>query len=119
MQVLQSIPRIAGSDYVFGSKPSPGSWSAAKQRVDERAKIAPWVVHDIRRTVATGLERLGTPLQVTEAVLGQVSGSKRGIVGIYQRHSFAAEKRAALEKWSEHVLGLVTPGFVEASRPNN
>jgi hypothetical protein len=54
-------------------------------------------------------------LQVIEAVLGYVSGSRSGVVGVYQRHSFDAEKRAALEAWGAHVMALVegrTPGVV-------
>ncbi|MGD0332459.1 MAG: integrase family protein [Xanthobacteraceae bacterium] len=69
---------------------------------------APWRIHDLRRTVATGMQRLGVSLQVIEAVLGHVSGSRAGIVGVYQRHAFDAEKRDALEKWSteiERILG--------------
>jgi integrase len=68
-----------------------------------------WRLHDIRRTVATGLQRLGTRLEVIEAVLGHVSGSRAGIVGIYQRHRFQDEARAALTVWGKHILGLVSP----------
>jgi hypothetical protein len=53
------------------------------------------------------LQRFGVTLQVTEAVLGHVSGSRAGVVGIYQRHDYANEKRAALEAWGAHVMGLV------------
>ena len=53
-------------------------------------------LHDFRRTVATGLQRLGVRLEVTEAVLNHVAGSRAGIVGVYQRHHWADEKRAAL-----------------------
>jgi hypothetical protein len=45
-------------------------------------------------------------LQVVESVLGHTSGSRGGIVGVYQRHDYAAEKRAALEAWGKHVAGL-------------
>ena len=65
----------------------------------------PWSVHDLRRTVATGLQRLGVRLEVTEAVLNHISGS-RGIAGVYQRHDWAAEKRAALDAWATHVLAV-------------
>jgi hypothetical protein len=51
----------------------------------------------LRRTVATGLQRLGVRLEVTEAVLNHISGSRGGIAGVYQRHDWAAEKRAALD----------------------
>jgi integrase len=59
------------------------------------APLVPWSVHDLRRTVATGLQRLGVRLEVTEAVLNHISGTRGGIAGVYQRHDWAAEKRAA------------------------
>lgn len=54
-----------------------------------------------------GLQRLGISIQVIEAVLGHVSGSRAGVVGTYQRHSFAKEKRAALDAWGKHVMALI------------
>lgn len=65
-----------------------------------------WTLHDLRRTLATGLQRLGVRLEVTEAVLNHVSGSRAGIVGVYQRHDYFAEKRQALEAWGDEVLRL-------------
>ena len=56
-----------------------------------------WRFHDLRRTTATGMQRLGVSLQVVEAVLGHVSGSRAGVVGIYQRYGFEPEKKAALD----------------------
>jgi len=56
--------------------------------------------------VATGLQRQGVRLEVTEALLNHVSGSRGGIVGVYQRHAWATEKRAALDAWAAHVVGL-------------
>jgi hypothetical protein len=53
------------------------------------APLVPWSVHDLRRTVATGLQRLGVRLEVTEAVLNHISGSRGGIAGVYQRHDWA------------------------------
>ena len=67
-----------------------------------------WRWHDIRRTVATGLQKLGVALPVTEAILNHVSGSRSGIVGLYQRHDYADEKRVALERWAVHVGALIT-----------
>ncbi len=71
------------------------------------AALVPWSIHDLRRTVATGLQRLGVRLEVTEAVLNHISGSRGGIAGVYQRHDWAAEKRAALDAWAAQVLTLV------------
>jgi hypothetical protein len=64
-------------------------------------------VHDLRRTVATGLQRLGVRVEVTEAVLNHISGSRGGIAGVYQRHDWAAEKCAALDAWASHVRSVV------------
>jgi len=49
-------------------------------------------------------------LEVTEAVLNHVSGTRSGIVGIYQKYQWAAEKRAALDAWAQHVLGVAAAG---------
>ena len=67
-----------------------------------------WRVHDIRRTVATGFQRLGIRFEVTEAVLNHISGSKAGVAGIYQRHDWADEKRNALHTWARHIEQLLT-----------
>lgn len=105
MAIMDSIPRIAGSPWVFspnGRVPFSG-WSREKAKLDEVSGVRDWRIHDIRRTVATDLQKLGVNLQTIEAVLGHTSGSRAGVVGIYQRHSFDAEKRAALEAWGEHI----------------
>ncbi|MGA7959611.1 MAG: hypothetical protein WCA26_21415, partial [Xanthobacteraceae bacterium] len=82
-------------------------WSNSKARLDRRSGVSGWTLHDVRRTVATGLQKLGVRLEVTEAVLNHVSGSRAGIVGLYQRHDWADEKRAALDAWGAHVMALV------------
>lgn len=90
-----------------GGKVMFGNWSKSKMALDDAAGVTGWRVHDLRRTVATGLQRLGVRLEVTEAVLNHVSGSRGGIVGIYQRHDWAAEKRAALQGWAAHLMAAV------------
>jgi integrase len=68
--------------------------------------FADWGFHDLRRTFATGLPRLGVPVQVAEAVLNHVSGSRAGVAGVYNRHDYGREAREALDRWAAHVLGL-------------
>ena len=80
---------------------------AAAEAGQAPAALAPWNVHDLRRTVATGLQSLGVRLEVTEAVLNHISGSRGGIAGVYQRHDWASEKRAALDSWAAHVLAAI------------
>ncbi len=46
-------------------------------------------------------------LEVTEAVLNHISGSRGGVAGVYQRHDWAAEKRTALDAWAGHVVSIV------------
>jgi integrase len=107
--LVQQLPHVSKSQFVFttNARTPISGWSRAKAELDTLAKIDPWRVHDLRRTVATGLQRLGIGLQFVEAVLGHVSGSRAGVVGIYQRHDYDAEKRAALEAWGAHVMALV------------
>ncbi len=62
----------------------------------------------MRRTVATNLQKLGVRLEVTEAVLNHVSGSRKGIVGVYQKYDYASEKRAALDAWARRLEAIVT-----------
>ena len=84
----------------------PGGAGKARRRGEP---MPPWRIHDLRRSVATGMQRLGVRLEVVEAVLGHMSGSRAGIVGVYQRHQFATEAREALALWGEHVMRLLDP----------
>jgi len=83
-------------------KPFNG-WSKAKAQLDQKAKIAPWTLHDLRRTFATGLQKLGVRIEVIEALLNHISGTRAGIVGTYQRHHYADEMREAVERWEAHL----------------
>ena len=105
--ILEALPRLAGSDYVFGRKLT--AFAKMKRRLDKLSGVDGYVLHDLRRTFATGQQKLGTRLEVTEQLLGHLSGSRGGVVGVYQRHDFAAEQRVALERWSEHLV-LLTGG---------
>ena len=68
-----------------GERGTPFSgWSKAKSALDTASGVSGWWLHDLRRTLATGLQRLGVRLEVTEAVLNHLSGSRAGVVGIYQ-----------------------------------
>ena len=106
--LLAGVPRIAGCDFVFttnGTRPIT-AWSQPKIALDAASGVTGWRIHDLRRTVATGMQKLGVNLQTVEAVLGHTSGSRGGGVGVYQRHDYAKEKAAALEAWGAHVTTL-------------
>jgi integrase len=106
---VQGAHQRAKPALVFpGERGTPFSgWSKAKSALDTASGVSGWWLHDLRRTLATGLQRLGVRLEVTEAVLNHLSGSRAGVVGIYQRHDWAEEKRAALDAWSAHLLAVV------------
>jgi integrase len=107
--ILRAAPRVltaAGDDtkFVFPGRAGQfAGWSKAKALLDQRSGVVGWRIHDLRRTTATGLQKLGVRLEVTEAVLGHVAGSRAGIVGVYQVHDWADEKRSALNAWGAHI----------------
>lgn len=82
-------------------------WSKSKRALDTRSGMSDWVLHDLRRTAATGMQRLGVRFEVIEHVLNHLSGSRGGLGAVYRRHEFEQEKRAALEAWARHVLAVV------------
>jgi integrase len=108
-EIIKSLPRYGDRVFTTNGTTSVSGWSKAKKAIDAAAAeingspLAPWRLHDIRRTAATGLQRLGVGLQTIEAILGHVSGSRAGVVGIYQRYRFLAEQKAALEAWSNEI----------------
>ena len=126
LQLLGSLKKISGSDFYFTTtgESSVSGFSRAKSNLDREMlkiaetepeiwgkdpKISPWRIHDLRRTAASNLARLGISLPVIEKVLNHQSGSFKGIVGVYQRHSFADEKRNALVEWSAFLERLIEP----------
>ena len=111
LAVLEALPRIAGTRrflFTTTTETAVSGFSKSKEGLDRiMAPTTPWRLHDLRRTVASGMARLGINLPVIEKVLNHTSGSFAGIVGVYQRHSFADEKRQALEAWGRFVTALV------------
>jgi integrase len=126
LRLLKKAPKIAHSKHVFtttGKTPVSG-WANAKEAIDRRMlktaqalaekrgespdefEIEPWRFHDIRRTVAKSMQRKGVPLPVTEALLGHTSGSKAGVVKIYQVYEYERERRAALDKWAKRIAAV-------------
>ena len=121
--VLGAVERIEGKPgFIFtttGTTPVSGFFKARAHLAEAMERLAAtergdaveiprWTFHDLRRTAATGMARLGVQVRVTEAVLNHVSGTGGGIVGVYQRHDYASEKRAALDAWAARVTAVVS-----------
>ena len=71
--------------------------------------IPPFTLHDLRRTVATNLQRLHVLQEVTERLLNHKSGKVSGVAAVYARHDFKDEVRAAVQAWADRVKALVSP----------
>jgi integrase len=125
-KLISKLPHIkpvqGAKSYVFttNGRSSVSGWTVVKRRLDrfidnERKKIGvaegmpSFRVHDLRRTVANGMLKLGCQQQAVETCLGHV-GSRSGIVGVYQTYNFEAESRVALEKWAAHITHLLDGG---------
>jgi integrase len=108
-------PAREGRAMLFGDGAGPFSgWSRCKQRLDARiaeaagAPIPPWVLHDLRRSFVTRLNELGVEPHVIEAMVNHASGSARaGVAGVYNRSTYAVQKRTAMVLWCDHIDRLL------------
>jgi integrase len=121
LAVIASIGR-AGNDLVF---PAHGNvenvfsgFTRAKNRLDRLSGLKDWTLHDLRRTTATHLGKLGTPPHVIERVLNHVSGSFAGVAGVYNRHPYFEEMRAALQVWGERLATQASDTHDAAPEPH-
>lgn len=114
-QVAALLDALPSTGLLFPGRPTPldltepspfNGFSKAMDRFRSRCAIPHWTLHDLRRTFATGLQRLGVRIEVTEALLNHVSGTRAGVVGIYQRHTYLEEMRAAVRLWEAHLETL-------------
>ena len=112
--ILASLPRLSET-YVFPamrqSKPTTtvfNGWGKpmARFRAELGDQVKPFVLHDLRRVFASGMQRLGVRLEVTESLLGHVSGTRAGIVGVYQVYRYEDEKREAIRQWEAYLASL-------------
>jgi integrase len=109
--LLRGVPRVVSSDFVFSTtgKTAASGFSNSKDHLDatllklDPRPLAAWTIHDIRRSVASGMARLGVALHVIERVLNHVSGTFGGIAAVYQHHKFEDDMRDALDKWAAHI----------------
>jgi len=106
MSILAGVARRDGYEHVFGRTLSAGfsGWSSAKAEFDATVKLDDWVVHDLRRTVRTGIDKLGTLPHICEAVLNHLPPK---LVRTYNQNTYENEKRKALDAWAHHLKTIV------------
>jgi integrase len=120
LEILQTLPQVSGWP-VFSTNGRPVSgFSQGKNRFDaamlvaKRAELGDsaeairhWILHDLRRTAATGMARLNFPPHVVDKIHNHVGGTIRGVAAVYNRFEYLDEGRAALEAWGRYVRNLL------------
>jgi integrase len=106
LDLLRAVPRRPDTDFIFGSDHGFSGWSNATKALRARmTKPVEFVLHDLRRTAATGMADLGVQPHVIEAVLNHSNGTK--VAAIYNRSAYTAEKAAALAVWADRVQTII------------
>jgi integrase len=111
---LALIPKSEGldgeaGDYLFPSSVGTpySTWSDGKEALDALCGVDDFVFHDFRRYLSTTMAKLRVPIDVTEAILNHVSGSRSPLQRIYDRHNRLPEMREALELYENHLARIV------------
>lgn len=96
-------------EYVFGTSRGKNfqNFAYGKRALDLLCKVSSWRLHDLRRTVVSGMARLGVAPHVADKILNHQSGTISGVAAVYQRHEFLAERKEALDRWDAHVTKIV------------
>jgi integrase len=116
LEVIESLPRV-GAGLLFpanrrGEARPVSGFSKAKARLDRLSGVSGWRIHDLRRTAASEMARLGHPPHVVAAILNHSPASTQGITAIYNRHRYGDEKRLALAAWGREVERITGRGGV-------
>lgn len=83
------------------------NFAREKDKLDDRAGVTGWTLHDLRRTLRTRWAELGILREVAEKYINHVSGAQAGVNGIYDRYSYVPEMRAAVAKWEKHLQAIL------------
>lgn len=106
--LIKKLPKTTG--FVFPARGNAASvisgFTRAKRRLDELSGVEDWTLHDLRRTAATHMAKLGVAPHVIERILNHVSGTFAGVAGVYNRFQYVDEMRAALTAWEAHLADL-------------
>jgi integrase len=125
--ILRARPRYLNADgsvhdLVFGNGKPFSSWSNSKlvldRKIAETGKVLePWSLHDLRRSCASGMQQLGVRVEIIERALNHVSGSFKGVAGIYQRDPMTDDVHEALGRWARRVLAIAAGRKFALVRP--
>jgi integrase len=108
--VISAQPRLGRLVFSRSGVTPIGDFSSQKRRLDDLCGVSHWRLHDLRRTMVSGMAGLGVAPHVADKILNHVGGTISGVAAVYQRHEFLKERRDALERWAAHVEGLLREG---------
>jgi integrase len=100
---------ISEGELVFGTSRGKRfqAFGKGKRALDKLCGVTGWRLHDLRRTIVSGMARLGVPPHVADKILNHQAGTISGVAAVYQRHDFLAERKEALNRWGTHVEQIV------------
>jgi integrase len=113
--LLEAVPRSGELVFSGDGKRMFQGYSKAKAKLDELSGVSDWTLHDLRRTVVSGMARLGVAPHVADKILSHQSGTISGVAAVYQRHEFHKERQDALQLWGKHVSSLRPPRRSQAA----
>jgi integrase len=106
--LMRLINKERPSDLLFqavGSILPFSGWSKCKKTLDKVANIAPWTLHDLRRTFRTNLGRLKVRPDIAERLVNHIS-ARTEMEETYDLYTYLPEMREAMEKWEEFVQSV-------------
>lgn len=110
--ILRRLPDTG--DLFFPARGRPercfNGWGKSKSNFDQGLEVAPYVLHDLRRSFSSNMARIGTPIYVTERILNHISGSVSGVAAIYNRYNYLDEMRAAVARHDDFLTKLLDDG---------
>jgi integrase len=114
VSIIKGLPRfkpLPGKDFVFSTRgdTSVSGFHYAKTRLDETMPATDWTLHDLRRTITTGMAGLKIPPHVADRVLNHQSGTISGVAAVYNRFAYLEERKEALEAWGRWLAELMKP----------
>ncbi len=113
LSIIDAVPKVRGSPYVFttNGRVPIGGFSKAKRELDKAAGVAEgWRLHDLRRTMTTRMGEIGIDPFEIRRVLNHSIKKDLGVTATYLKHDYAAEKRAALQAWSDRLSVILDDG---------
>ncbi len=121
LTLIEGLPESV--DMLFPSRLNDDTpfngWSKAKRAFDEPLGLAPYTLHDLRRTYSSTMAKIGTPIHVTEKLLNHVSGTISGVAAVYNRHLYREEMRKANEVFETYIGELTVPWEVQLYKTRN